>query len=123
MIDAGAVVLWARVKDRFGDAGLIAAAVLVPEGEAWRIDTFLMSCRVIGRGVETALLAVMEQMVHQRGARLMIGEFIATAKNQPAADFLSRHGFEQAQGGLWHLPLTEPRAVPDYFILESAVES
>ncbi len=123
MIDAGAIVLWARVKDRFGDAGLIAAAVLVPEGEAWRIDTFLMSCRVIGRGVETALLAVMEKMIHQRGARLMIGEFISTTKNQPAADFLSRHGFEPAEGGLWHLPVAEPRAVPDYFILESAVES
>lgn len=124
MIDAGAIVLWARVKDRFGDAGLIAAAVLVPEGaERWRIDTFLMSCRVIGRGVETALLAVMEQMVHSRGGRLIIGEFIATAKNQPAAEFLPQHGFVPEEGNLWYLKLEAPREVPLYFVLESAVES
>jgi len=119
MMEAGAIVLWARVKDRFGDAGLIAAAVLVPEGaEAWRIDTFLMSCRVIGRGVETALLAVMEKLAHERGAKQLVGEFIATTKNQPAAEFLPGHGFEQGDDGLWRLALEEPRAVPGYFVVE-----
>ncbi len=121
MAEDGALVLWARVKDRFGDNGLIAAAVLVPEAaETWRLDTFLMSCRVIGRGVETALLAVMEKLLHDRGARLLIGEYLATPKNQPAADFLSRHGFNP-EGDVWHLSLEHPRPLPDYFILDSSL--
>jgi len=120
LIDSGAIALWARVKDRFGDSGLIAASVMVPEGgEAWRIDTCLMSCRVIGRGVETALLAVMEKLAHEGGGRLLVGEFIPTSKNQPAADFLPRHGFSQAEDHMWRLPLHQPRAVPAYFALES----
>ena len=124
MIDSGAIAVWARVKDRFGDSGLIAAAVLVPEAaEAWRIDTFLMSCRVIGRGVETALLAVLEKVAHDRSARLLIGEFIATSKNQPAADFFPRHGFSPASDNLWKLPLERPRQIPEYFTVESTVES
>ncbi len=122
MIAAGAVALWARVKDRFGDAGLIAAAVAVPEaGQAWRLDTFLMSCRVIGRGVETALLALLEKHIHERGARQVIGEYLPTSKNQPAAGFLQSHGFVQSESR-WLLTLESPRAVPAYFALESAVE-
>jgi FkbH-like protein len=94
LVAKGAIAVWARVKDRFGDNGLVAAAVLVPDPDlpaAWRIDTFLMSCRVIGRGVETALLALLEKSVHERGGRLLVGEFIPTAKNQPAATFLPEH--------------------------------
>ncbi len=122
LVAGGAIALWARVKDRFGDNGLIAAAVVVPEPDkagTWRIDTFLMSCRVIGRGVETALLALLEKCVHSRGGRLLVGEFVPTAKNQPAAGFLPEHGFSPVTDHLWHLPLDQPRALPAYFILES----
>ena len=124
MMANGAIALWARVQDRFGDSGLIAAAVVVPEVDhVWRIDTFLMSCRVIGRGVETALLAMLEKLLHERGATLLVGEFIPSSKNQPAADFLAKHGFVQANDQRWHLQLDAPRAVPPYFALESTVES
>lgn len=124
MIDKGGFVLWAKVRDKFGDAGLIGAAIALPhEGDAWIIDTFLMSCRVIGRGVETAMLALVEKLAHERGARRLIGEFIPTSKNQPAADLLPRHGFENdaANPQRWILPLATPRAVPDYFALEGEV--
>ena len=124
MIANGAIALWARVRDRFGDSGLIAATILVPEADrSWRIDTFLMSCRVIGRGVETALLAMIERLVHARGGNLLVGEFIPTSKNQPAADFLAKHGFVQSDHQLWHLQFDTPRSMPAYFALESTVES
>lgn len=124
MIDQGGFVLWAKVRDKFGDAGLIGAAIALPyEGDAWMIDTFLMSCRVIGRGVETAMLALVEKLAHVRGARRLIGEFIPTAKNQPAADLLPRHGFDNdaVNPQRWILSLITPRAVPDYFALEGEV--
>ena len=123
LIAGDAIAVWVRVKDRFGDNGLVAAAVLVPEPAgplaAWRIDTFLMSCRVIGRGVETALLALVERLVHSRGGQLLVGEFLPTAKNQPAASFLPDHGFSPVNDHLWHLLLEQPRALPEYFTIES----
>jgi len=50
--------------------------------------------------------------------KLIVGEFIPTTKNQPAAEFLPQHGFVLGEGGLWHLALEEPRAVPGYFVVE-----
>jgi FkbH-like protein len=85
-----------RASDRFGSHGLVAVALVRPEGArpAWRIDSFLMSCRVIGYGIETSLLAVIGEDAIAAGKTLLAGEFIPTAKNAPAVDLFSRHGFE-----------------------------
>jgi FkbH-like protein len=117
MLDRGAIAIWARLRDRFGDNGLIAAAIAMPEDEArWRLDTFLMSCRVIGRGVETALLAAVERLVRARGGRALLAEYLPTSKNQPAAQLLPSHGFSPAHGSatLWQHPLAAARAVPPH---------
>jgi FkbH-like protein len=117
MISNGAIALWAKLTDRFGDNGLIAAAIAVPEStDTWRLDTFLMSCRVIGRGVETALLKVIEDKARAAGATTLLAEFISTDKNQPAADLLPVHGFEST-GTHWSRPLSIERASPDYLNL------
>src|SRR5262249_43715665 len=83
----------ARVRDRFGDHGIVATALVRTGGENWVIDSFLMSCRVIGYGVETALLALICEQARKEGANALMGEYIETAKNSPARDFYSRHGF------------------------------
>lgn len=117
MLEAGGIGIWARVQDRFGDAGLVAAALVVKESEKWMIDSFLMSCRVIGRGVETALLAAIERLVHEHGGRELTGRFLPTSKNQPAADFFEKHGYSRlsADNSLWHLCLDELRPLPETF--------
>lgn len=117
MLQAGAIGLWARVSDRFGDSGLVALAIAVPEtGDDWVVDTFLMSCRVIGRGVETALLAGLEGQVRQCGGRALHGVYLPTARNQPAADFYPRHGYQDSvDPSRWHLCLDEPRPMPETF--------
>ena len=57
-LDGGAIACWLRAADRFGDYGLVGAAIAVAEGStAWRIDSFVLSCRILGRQVERALLA------------------------------------------------------------------
>lgn len=119
MLEGGAVGLWAKVKDRFGDSGLVALAIATPEsGDTWMVDSFLMSCRVIGRGVETALLAALERHVRQKGGRKLYGQHIPTPKNQPAADFYPRHGYQETgQPGLWYLCLDEARPLPECFTL------
>ena len=79
-------------------------------GAACEIDTFLMSCRVIGRTVETALLAQVAAEARTGGASSLEGWFLPTKKNAPAKDFYARHGFELAaereDGQLWRLDLT-----------------
>lgn len=100
----------ARVRDRFGDNGIVGVIIVRYDGPVCEIDTLLLSCRVIGRTVETAMLAGLARQARQRGAQHLRGWFIPTAKNAPAQDFYARHGFrltEDADGKtLWEFDLT-----------------
>jgi FkbH-like protein len=100
-----------RVADRFGDNGIVGAAILQLRNGAAYIDTFLLSCRVIGRTVETAFLSFLTNLAKARGATTLEGEFIPTAKNAPAAEFFARHGFKRAggdgAGSRWRLNLSD----------------
>src|SRR5271166_3274113 len=100
-----------RVRDRFGDHGLVGVAIAHDQGEQCEIDTFLLSCRVIGRTVETALLAHLAKSAAERGCKRLQGWFLPTRKNAPARDFYSEHGFEllaqSCEGSLWSLDLTQ----------------
>ena len=82
-----------RAHDRFGDAGVVGLALARHQGRSCYIDSLLLSCRVIGRGIETALLAHLGQHAVQYGATRLVGEFTPTKKNAPCADFYSDHGF------------------------------
>jgi FkbH-like protein len=86
-----------RAADRFGDHGLVATALVRAATGEWTVDSFLMSCRVIGLGVETALLSAICADARAAGAGMIIGEYIETAKNRPASDFYSRHGFSSSE--------------------------
>ena len=122
MIDSGAIALSLRVADRFGDSGLVGVAIGVPgESSRWTIDTFLMSCRVIGRHAETALLSTLSAIVCDRGGRVLVGEYIPTAKNGLASGFYSDHGFEPADGdGMrWEWELSGGGIPPPEFVVVS----
>jgi FkbH-like protein len=84
-----------RVRDRFGDAGVVGLALARNEGDLCYIDSFLLSCRVIDRGIETALLAHLAQNAARMGAKRLVGEYIATKKNAPCTDFYLSHGFTE----------------------------
>jgi len=83
-----------RVRDRFGDAGVVGLALAETTSDTCRIDSLLLSCRVIGRGVETALLAEVAARAQRAGARRLIGEYIPTRKNNLCANFYTEHGFK-----------------------------
>jgi FkbH-like protein len=78
-------------KDRFGSEGIVGLAIL--DLAAARIDTFLMSCRVIGRKVEDRILDRAAALLRARGAATMVGEFIPTRKNGLVSSFYEKHGF------------------------------
>jgi len=103
-------VLSIKVRDRYADNGLVGVAIVHHEGESSEIDTFLLSCRVIGRTVETALVAHLAGEARRRGSRRLEGWFRPTKKNAPARNFYADHGFrlqtETEEGQLWELDLT-----------------
>jgi len=104
MIDSGAIALWMRVADRFGDNGLVAVAIaLSTNPDSWQIDTFLMSCRIMGRGVETAMLSVLARKIKDHGGQRILGQYIPTSKNDMVSDFYSSHCFKphEENGGIW----------------------
>ena len=89
----GGQAIAVRVRDRFGDAGVVGLALARTEGDTCSIDSLLLSCRVIGRGIETALLAHLGENAIRAGATRLVGEFIPTKKNAPCADFYVDPGF------------------------------
>lgn len=100
-LESGAIACWLRASDRFGDYGLVGAAFALPEGSAsWRIDNLVVSCRILGRQVETALLAAVAERASASGAERLIGEYVGTSRNAPARDFYAGHGF-QGEGERW----------------------
>ena len=98
------------VTDRFGDNGIVGVVITHLQNQVCVIDTFLLSCRVIGRTVETALLATVAARAAEAGARKLTGQFIPTKKNAPCKDFYKQHGFacvEEKDGtSVWELSLT-----------------
>jgi FkbH-like protein len=92
--DQGSAVAWLRLSDKCGDLGLVCVGILRDAGHAvWEIDTFLMSCRVMGRNVEDAFLAYLGEIARDRGGHALRGVFIPTAKNMPVTQFYPEHGF------------------------------
>ncbi len=83
------------VRDRFGDNGIVGLTAAYFASDALEIDTFLLSCRVIGRGIETAMLGYLYKRASQRGVRFLCGRIIPTPKNIPVRDLFERHGFER----------------------------
>lgn len=96
------------LDDKFDRHGIVAMAMIKPTNNAiWEIDNFLMSCRVIGRTVEKALLAHIITEIRNMGATSLQGYFIATAKNQQVADFYPRMGFTELGKNFWSFEMTK----------------
>ncbi len=107
-------VLTVRVKDRFGDNGLVGV-LIGQSAEDYEIETLLMSCRVMGRTVETGILSAMSQLALSRGCKSLSASYVPTKKNVVVADLYSSHGFECTettdQGTRWRIS-PAPQVIP-----------
>ena len=88
-----AVTVQARLADMFGDNGMISAVICLKNGRQWEVDTWIMSCRVLGRRVEEALLQHLVQQARAAGASELIGRYIPTARNGLVRDHFEKLGF------------------------------
>ena len=86
---------WFRLKDRFGDHGLIGVMLVKKNGKQWDVASWLMSCRVLGRRMEEFMSAEMLMAAKAEGAIKVCGQYIPTAKNALVKDMYSHIGFEQ----------------------------
>jgi FkbH-like protein len=85
-----------RLKDRFGDNGIISVvAVALEQQNDARIDLWLMSCRVLGRKVEEAIMADIVARARALGVRRLVGEYCPTAKNGLVRELYPRLGFQE----------------------------
>ncbi len=104
MLSNGAIGITLRLSDKFGDSGLIGVAIakLINQSFAsWKVDSFLLSCRVLGRNVEDLLLSLLcERIKSQSKHRKIIleGEYIEGKKNHQVSDFYSKRGFKSSNG-------------------------
>jgi FkbH-like protein/FkbM family methyltransferase len=88
----GANCLTVRVADRFGDYGLVGVLMYETEADRYKVDTLLLSCRVLGRGVEHALVSRLGQRAVEEGKRLVEFTYMPTGRNVPALEFITRIG-------------------------------
>ena len=86
--DGAHVIRTVRVRDRFGDYGLVGLFIAVPGGDTLDVDTFLLSCRVLGRGVEHHLAAELGRIAQTQGLRTVRMRVEPTKRNTPARKFL-----------------------------------
>ena len=84
-----------RLRDRMGDYGIVGVVLAVEseEGEAWEIDTWLMSCRVLGRQMENFMFDCLATAAASSGIRRLVGVFRPTGKNKLVKDHFSQLGF------------------------------
>ena len=108
--NADVFAIQARLEDIFGDNGMISAVICRQAGASWEIDTWIMSCRVLGRRVEEALLQYLVQQARLRGISEIIGRYIPTARNGLVRDHYAGLGFIQSgsQNGetIWQLAVS-----------------
>ena len=100
-----------RLTDIFGDNGMISVVICRPQGtDEWNVDTWLMSCRVLGRRVEHAVLSELLQHARAAGIRTLSGEYRPTDRNTLVVDHYAKLGFTKVGddgSGLtrWQLPV------------------
>ena len=112
-------VISIRVTDKFGDNGITGLAIIsIKDAISWQIETFLLSCRIIGRKAEEVLLAYLINEAKAHNAKFVYGYFVESKKNSLVKDFYSINGFEKidstAQESTWRFDTKNDYKCPSY---------
>jgi FkbH-like protein len=95
--DSNCFTLQVRLVDTFGDNGMISVIICRQDAGAWQIDTWLMSCRVLGRRVEQAVLQELLINAGSRGICRLIGTYRPTERNRLVEDHYRKLGFTERE--------------------------
>lgn len=99
--DRNMLISSAQVEDKFGDNGITGTFIVKKnDSKEWIIDTFLLSCRVMGRRVEDVMMSHIINQAKKEGVEKIKAQYIPTQKNKPCEMFLQDYGFKQ-NGEYW----------------------
>ena len=109
--DPGHITLCGRLEDRFGDNGVVSVCIGRKDGGVCHIDLWLMSCRVLKRDMEFAMMDELVRRCRQDGIAEIRGYYYPTAKNAMVKEFYGTMGFdrisEDENGSVWALPVSD----------------
>lgn len=97
--DDGYFTLYFTLKDKFGDHGLVSVVIMEKRLKELFIDTWLMSCRVLKRGMEEFIINAIILTAKQSGYKTLLAEYIPTSKNMMVKDIYTAMGFERTEDG------------------------
>jgi FkbH-like protein len=108
--DPGHITVYGKLKDKFGDNGLVSVIIGRRERDALHIDVWLMSCRVIKRDMELAMFDALVAACREQGIKEIVGSYSPSPKNAMVKDHYQQLGFHrvrESQGGesVWRLPV------------------
>ncbi len=116
---------WFRLSDRFGDHGLVGLILARRGADEWDVDSWLMSCRVLGRRMEEFMAATLLTAARKAGAVRVRARYCPTPKNALVSDLLPRLGFQPdgpSGEAIWRLDQMPPPACPFIQAEESVAE-
>ena len=117
--DSNFIVTCVQVQDKFGDNGITGVFIIKKEKKKeWRIDTFLMSCRIMGRDIEKGIMAHIINKAKENNIEKINAEFIPTQKNKPVQNFLADHKFKK-NGQFWTYVVKSEIKIPEYLSVEA----
>jgi FkbH-like protein len=109
-----------RLDDKFGANGLISVVIGPVKADILIIENWLMSCRVLKRGVEFLEMERLLEFCRNRGVRTIIGQYISTAKNTLVSNHYADLGFEpvasDAEGSTWQYLVSNQSIIPGHYI-------
>ena len=115
--DPNFIVGCAQVEDKFGDNGITGVFIVKKENEVeWKIDTFLMSCRIMGRDIEKCIIAHIINKAQENGIKTVKADFYPTQKNKPIENFLSNCKFVK-DGDSWSYTIKSKIKFPEYITM------
>ncbi|OIO25760.1 hypothetical protein AUJ14_03505 [Candidatus Micrarchaeota archaeon CG1_02_55_22] len=122
MLSSGFSAYWMSVEDRFGDYGVVGACI-IRDGSTAEIDSFFMSCRVLGKGIEGSFLWKVLDHARANGSERVTAEAIPTAKNKAFLDFYAKAGLHDEGGGRYSTELSEGNFnYPNHIIFEGRLK-
>ena len=99
--DKNMIIECVKIEDKFGNNGITGVYVIRKNNsEEWLLDTFLLSCRIMGKDIEKGILAKILQKAKDEGVKKVKIQYIPTKKNKPVEEFLPNTGFTN-EGDYW----------------------
>ena len=105
---------YAQVEDKFGDNGITSVFILNKRNpKEWYLDTFLLSCRIMGREIEKCIMSHIISKAKKDGVTIIKANYLPTKKNKPIEDFLPDCGFQKNED-VWIINVNNKFKSPDF---------